>query len=224
MSNYLSKIFGSSPVKPLQAHMATADECASRLPDFFVAVFAGDWDSATRVRKEISELEHVADDLKKELRLQMPKNLLMPVARADLLSVLRVQDEIANLSKDIAGIVIGRRMQFPEALKADYMGMLKRCVDAANQAHKTVNELDELFEVGFSGKEVDLVQGFITALDKIENDTDKMEIEVRAVLFGLENALNPIEVMFLYKVIDLTGDLADTCQRVGSRLQLLLAR
>ena len=224
MSNYLSKIFGASPVKPLQAHMAKADECAKRLPDFFAAVFAEDWEAATRVRAEISQLEHDADDLKKELRLQMPKNLLMPVARADLLSVLRVQDEVANLTKDIAGVIIGRRMRFPEGLKQSYLGLLQRCVDAASQAHKTVNELDELFEVGFSGKEVEVVQGFITTLDKIENDTDKLEIDVRAVLFGLEKELNPVEVMFLYKVIDLTGGLADTCQRVGSRLQLLLAR
>ncbi len=224
MSSYFSKIFGASPVKPLQAHMDKADECAARLPAFFDAVFSGDWERAAVERAEITRNEHEADALKKDLRLHMPKNLLMPVARADLLSVLRVQDEIANLSKDVAGVVIGRKISFPEALKEPYMGLLRRCVDAANQATKTVNELDELYEVGFSGKEVDLVQSFITTLDQIENDTDKMEIEVRAVLFGLEKELNPVEVMFLYKVIDLTGDLADTCQRVGSRLQLLLAR
>lgn len=224
MSNYFSKIFGSSPVKPLQAHMGKADECANQLPEFFKAVFAEDWEAATRVREEITRLEHEADDLKKELRLQMPKNLLMPVARADLLSVLRVQDEVANLSKDIAGVIIGRRMRFPEALKESFIGLVERCVDASGQAHKTVNELDELFEVGFSGREVEIVQGFINRLDKIENDTDRIEISVRAVLFGLEKELNPVEVMFLYKVIDLCGDLADTCQRVGSRLQLLLAR
>lgn len=224
MSNYISKIFGSSPVKPLQEHMAKADECAGRLPEFFDAVFAGDWEAAKAVRQSISRLEHDADDIKKELRLQMPKNLLMPVARADLLSVLRVQDEVANLSKDIAGVIIGRQMTFPEPLKASYMALLRRCVDAAAQAHKTVNELDELFEVGFSGREVEIVQGFINTLDQIENDTDKMEIEVRANLFAIEKGLDPVEVMFLYKVIDLTGDLADTCQRVGSRLQLLLAR
>ena len=102
--------------------------------------------------------------------------------------------------------------------------MLRRSVDAADQASKTVNELDELYEVGFVGKEVSVMQSYINTLDKIENETDKLEIAVRAVLFRLEKALDPVEVMFLYKVIDLTGDLADTSQRVGSRLQLLLAR
>ena len=40
----------------------------------------------------------------------------------------------------------------------------------------------------------------------------------------LENELHPVNVMFLYKVIDSTGEIADRAQRVGSRLQLMLAR
>ena len=113
MSSYFSKIFGASPVKPLQAHMEKAAECAARLPAFFDAAFSGDWEAATVIRADISRNEHEADALKKDLRLHMPKNLLMPVARADLLSVLLVQDEVANLSKDIAGIVIGSQDKLP---------------------------------------------------------------------------------------------------------------
>ena len=34
----------------------------------------------------------------------------------------------------------------------------------------------------------------------------------------------PVDVMFLYKIIDRIGELADCAQKVGSRLQLLIAR
>ena len=43
-------------------------------------------------------------------------------------------------------------------------------------------------------------------------------------LAQLETELPPIDVMFLYKIIDWTGDLGDRAQQVGSRLELLLAR
>jgi len=36
--------------------------------------------------------------------------------------------------------------------------------------------------------------------------------------------MDPVEVMFLYKVIDWVGALADLAQRVGSRFELMLAR
>ena len=64
----------------------------------------------------------------------------------------------------------------------------------------------------------------IKELDAIESDTDKIEVKVRAALFKIEDDLPPVQVMFLYRTIDWIGELADLSQRVGSRLELLLAR
>jgi predicted phosphate transport protein (TIGR00153 family) len=64
----------------------------------------------------------------------------------------------------------------------------------------------------------------IKKLDAIESDTDKIQVKIRSAVFAKEKDMNPVEVMFLYKVIDWIGDLADLAQRVGSRLELMLAR
>ncbi len=40
----------------------------------------------------------------------------------------------------------------------------------------------------------------------------------------LEKTLNPIDVMFLYQIIEWVGDLADIAERVGARLEIMLAR
>jgi predicted phosphate transport protein (TIGR00153 family) len=64
----------------------------------------------------------------------------------------------------------------------------------------------------------------ITKLDEIESNTDSLQSEIRNELFVIEKDLHPIDVMFLYKVIEWTGEVADHSQRVGSRLQLMLAR
>lgn len=223
-SAYISRVFGQSPVRPLQEHFATAKQCADRLPDFVRSAQSGDWQMAGKVREEIVALEHKADDLKRELRLNLPRSLFMPVARSDVLEMLTVQDRIANKARDISGLMLGRQMSFPESLQDLYLRFVDRSLDAVTQAHKTVNELDELFESGFRGNEIDLVMGMIKKLDKIENDGDSLQVEMRARLFGIEKELPPIDVMFLYKIIDWTGDLGDWAQRVGSRLHLMIAR
>ena len=64
----------------------------------------------------------------------------------------------------------------------------------------------------------------IKELDSIESDTDKIQVKIRAAVFKQEKDMDPVEVMFLYKVIDWIGDLADLAQRVGSRLEIMLAR
>jgi len=221
---YMSGIFGRSPVSPLQEHMAKVYACASELVPLFNAVINEDWTAVQERQQLISNLEKEADVLKKKLRLNLPKGLFMPVSRHDLLDVLLTQDKVANMSKDIAGTILGRKMTLPEVIQEDYIRFVQRCVDACKQAKKAINELDELVETGFSGQEVKLVSDMISRLDEIESDTDNLQSEIRHKIFDIEKDLPPVDVMFLYRIIEKTGDVADLSQRVGSRLHLMLAR
>jgi predicted phosphate transport protein (TIGR00153 family) len=223
MANMLANIFGSSPVFPLEKHMGVAYLCARQLRGFFEAAVKGDWDTAARYRADIEKYEHEADDIKKEIRLHLPKSLFMPVPREDLLELLLVQDKIANRTKDVSGIVIGRKMQIPAEIAERFLEFVDRNVDAAKQARKSVRELDELFTAGFRGAEVALVSALIEELDRIETDTDEKQSELRAALFKIEKNLDPIDAIFMYRVIEQTGEIADMAERVGRRLELLLS-
>ncbi len=223
MANVLANIFGSSPVQPLEQHMDISYRCAQQLKPFMAAVIADDWEEAARIRAAIETLEQEADELKKQIRLQMPKSLFMPVPREDLLEMLLVQDRIANRARDVSGLVIGRRMTVPGPVAGQFLEFVERNVDAAKQARKSVRELDELFTAGFRGAEVTLVANLIEELDRIETETDEQQAALRAELFEIEKTLDPIDAMFLYKVIELTGDIADMAERVGRRLELLLS-
>jgi hypothetical protein len=223
MGNMLANIFGTSPVVPLEKHIDIAYRCARQLRAFFSAAVSGDWDGAAKVRKEIETLEHDADNLKKEIRLHLPKSLFMPVPREDLLELLLVQDKIANRTKDVSGIVMGRKMQIPAVIAEQFLDFVDRNIDAAKQARKSVRELDDLFTTGFRGAEVTLVAALIEELDRIETDTDDKQAALRAALFEIEQSLNPVDAIFMYQVIELTGEIADMAERVGRRLELLLS-
>ena len=220
----ISSLFGSSPVKPLQTHMASVQECIVELVPFFQAVIQEDWKEARTQQKKIAKLEGAADKLKRQLRLHLPKSLFMPISRRDLLEVLTMQDKIANKAKDIAGLIIGRKIILPEPLHEAFIEYVERCIDASAQAQNAINELDELMETGFGGKEMKLMESMIKKLDSIESETDKLQVKIRTAVFAKEKDMNPVEVMFLYKVIDWVGDLADLAQRVGSRFEIMLAR
>lgn len=223
MSNMLANIFGTSPVMPLEKHVGLAYKCTRQLIPFFEAVIEGDWETAAVMRIEIEKLEHEADDLKKEIRLHLPKSLFMPVPREDLLELLLVQDKMANRTKDVSGIVMGRKMEIPPQIADEFLTLVERSVDASKQARKSVRELDELFTSGFRGAEVTLVSALIEELDQIETDTDDREAALRSSLFAIEKNLEPVNVMFLYTVIGLIGEIADMAERVGRRLELLLS-
>jgi len=222
--NPFVSLFGRSPIGPMQQHMAKSHECAANLVPLFQAVMAEDWEKVEQIQQQMAQLENEADKLKKSVRQHLPKSLFLPVPRSDLLDLLSVQDKIANRAKDIAGLMLGRQMTIPQPLQQLMRAFVQRTVDASAQALKAMNELDELLETGFGGREAVLVESMVMELEQIERDTDKMQIEVRRTLFKLEKDLPAVDVMFLYKIIEWIGDVADRAERVGNRLEQLLAR
>jgi len=222
--NPFASLFGRSPIGPMQKHFAKAHECAANLVPFFDAVMAEDWTKVQQVQQVMAQLEGDADKLKKSVRAHLPKSLFLPVPRSDLLELLSVQDKVANRAKDIAGLMLGREMAIPLSLQPLMRAFVQRTVDASAQALKAMNELDELLESGFGGREAALVESMVLELEAIEADTDAMQIDVRRALFKLEKELAPVDVMFLYQIIEWIGDVADRAERVGNRLEQLLAR
>jgi len=223
-SNYFSRIFGNSPVSPLQKHIEKVVLCVEELIPYFDAVIKNDWGKAEKIQNNLAELENDADEIKNLLRMQLPSSLFMPMDRRDVLDVLQLQDKIANKAKDIAGLVLGRKMSLPESICNTYIEFLNRCVDATRQTQNAINELDELVAAGFRGNEVTRVKEMIEELHVIEDETDKIQIKLRAELYKIEKDLPPVDVMFIYKIIEWTGDLADNAQSTGNRLQLMLAK
>ncbi|MBQ0808033.1 MAG: TIGR00153 family protein, partial [Porticoccus sp.] len=176
-SKTIFNLFGKSPISPLQAHMTLVVACAEKLQDFLGAAIANDWELGSEIFDTISKKEDKADEMKRQLRLQLPKSLFMPLDRGDLLDLLTLQDRIANRTKDIAGLMLGRKMSIPEPLQLQMIDFVSSSIEAGRQALKANNELDELLEVGFSGKEVDFVEKMIGELDQLEDKTDLLEQE-----------------------------------------------
>lgn len=223
-TNPFLQMFARSPFQPMQEHIAKAQECAVELIPFFEAVIKNDWEAAAEVQSRIAVLEGEADAMKKGIRQGLPKSIFLPVPRTDLLEVVRMQDKIANRAKDIAGLMLGRQMEIPASLQTDMNDFLRVALQTSEQALTALKELDDVVNSGFGGHETDVIEKMLDELDVLEHRTDEYERDIRAKLFGIEKDLPPVDVMFLYQVIRLVGDLADRAQQVGSRLQLLVAR
>lgn len=224
MSNPISALFGRSPIRPIQEHMAKAQNCVVLLGDFLEASFVKDWQKAELVQQAIRASENEADDLKSNVRSHLPKSLLLPVPRTDLLELLSIQDRLANRARDVAGLMLGRKMEIPDSLINPVRKHYRTSLKTSSQALKVINELDELLETGFRGIEVELVEKLVAKVDVLEHKSDLSQIKLRAKLFQLEASLPPVDVMFLYKVIALIGEIADISEKIGSRLLILMAR
>ncbi|MET0116037.1 MAG: TIGR00153 family protein [Sedimenticola sp.] len=223
-TNPIASLLGSSPFKPLQAHMRIVNECVLEVPALFDALVKGDNGALSAQKDKIFAKEGEADTLKNDLRAHLPKSLFMPVDRRDLLELLELQDAIANTAQDIAGLMLERDMSIPSGMEDDVVAFVQRCVDTCNQAANVMEELDELIETGFRGPEASRVEEMVDALNKVEDETDQMGIALSRTLFAMEDDLKPVTVMFWYQMLQWIGDLADFAEKVGDRMRLLIAR
>jgi len=222
-TNPLAKLLKRSPFKALQQHMRVVLECVRCIPGLFDALIAGD-DAAVKSAKEaIFKWENEADDVKNDLRAHLPKSLFMPVDRRDILAILQEQDSIADTAQDIAGLMMERPMDVPEPLREPVRTLVARCVETCEHAARIIEELDELLETGFRGREVERVEVMLDELGKIEGETDRLGLELTRTLFQQEEQMSPVSVMLWYRMIEWIGDLADHAEKVGNRLRLLIA-
>jgi uncharacterized protein len=223
-TNPIAALFGRSPIRPMQEHMGRVVECVARLGPLFAALEAGDEGRIAALKAEIFTLEGEADGLKNEIRSHLPRSLMLPVDRRDLLDLLSSQDGIADAAQDVAGLVAVRRMTIPEPLAEKFKVFVAANVAAVLQCRDVINELDELLAAGFRGRSVDKVLEMVDELARIESETDGLAMELSAGLFELEGTLEPVSVFFLYELLHLLGSLADQAENVGDRIRLLTAR
>jgi len=222
--NTFSRLFGQSPFLPLQTHMRVVLECAREIQPLIEALARGDQVTVLKAKDRIFEREAEADQIKNELRLQLPRSLFMPVDRRDLLEVLHMQDAIANTAQDIAGLLIERKMSIPEFMHDPLITLTARCIDTCEHSASIIEELDELLAMGFRGREVEKVDAMMAELNSIEDETDELGITLARSLFKHESEMDPVSVMMWYRLIEWIGDLADYAEKVGDRLRLLIAK
>jgi len=220
----LSGLLRGSPFKPIQQHMKVAFSCVCLIPPLFDAVYREDEALVADFAKQINELETEADKLKSTFRLNMPKSLFLPVDRKDLLNLIGDQDKIADVAEDIGKIFIFRKMIVPEELKELLDELLEGTMEISAAARDMIEHLDELLEVGFMGREIVKLSRKIAGVRRSEHNIDEILHRIRKALFAIEKDLDPVSVMFWYKIIDHLGLISDQSENLADRLLLFLSK
>jgi len=223
-STGFSDLIRKSPFGPIHEHMKKSRLCVDELLNFLDAASMADWDKATQSRKIISDLENEADALKAETRGLLPKSIFLAVPREDILDLIKLADDIPNTVKDISGLMLGRQMEIPKEISSSFLKFASEATSIANAAFDAINQLGELFQFSFGGNAANKMQHLLEQLDGLEGQNDQSEVILRAELFAIEKNFPPINVIFLYDIINKIGELSDRAEQVGHRISIIATR
>jgi uncharacterized protein len=219
---FMFQLVGQSPLRLLQAHMTLVMTAVNQLPTFFDNALKNEWDKAKEHVDIIVKQEQHADEKKRAIRLSLHKHWFTTLPRRDMLDLVMIQDQIANQAKDIVGICYGRRLMIPGVLHTTITTYVQHTVDVCEKTHELVSNLCSLIEGGLTKKASKELENMIKNISTMEHETDEEQIAIRTGIQAEEANMNPVDVIFLYDLIQRIGSLADLAQSTGNRMLLLL--
>ena len=218
----ISKLFGKSPFEPLHQHMLKVKACVGLVRPLMDAFLKGEQEKVKDVAKKIFKAEHDADIVKKEIRSRLPKSILLPVARGDILRFLKEQDNIADSAEDLAALLILRKTTVPEELKEKLKNFVDKVLETYEVAMTVSSEIKLLAETSFGGEEAHKVMELIEQLKVKEWEADKAQMTAAKKMFSIEKKLDPVSVMMWMHIFKELGTLANHAENAGDHMRLML--
>ena len=217
----ISDVISNSPLALLERHAGVCVDCVERLPLYFAEAQANRWGRANDVREEICRFEGLADELKQDVRSNLPRGLWMSVSRADLLELVRVQDKMANGVKEVSGISLGRQLAFPAAMTSEVADFIDVVVQVSRVVVKIIGATRELSRSAFGTRQTNVILDFVSQVEADERRSDEMQATLRARLREYEAELFAVDAIFLYQLRAAIGDIADNAEKVAHRAQII---
>lgn len=215
-------VFGRSPFVPLQMHMEKVVECVVQLPIIIEEYRQGDSKKVGSLSENISKLEYQADQIKHDIRNNLPRGMFMPVDRTKLLKILSLQDGIANRVEDAAVLLTFKQAKTFDGFDAVFDVFTGKCLDTFDLARSIIDLLDELLETGFGGHEADRVNELIDKVALKEHEADISQKELVRLLFAHEENISCGDFFLWTRVIQQISGIADRSDKLAATIRNIL--
>jgi uncharacterized protein len=102
MASPLGRLFGKSPIAPIQRHMQLAQESVQMLCALLTALGDGEQQRAGEIEALMARVVAEARDRRHDVRTHLPRGLLLAMPRAGLLELVDIQQDILNRGMSLA--------------------------------------------------------------------------------------------------------------------------
>lgn len=218
----LLNLFGRSPFAALQSHMDTVSACVHKLQDLYEALEKKDYALLEQIANEISTLEHRADTIKNDIRHHLPKSLILPIGRENLLEILTIQDRIADKAEDMAVTCTLRQLEILPIFSDLFKLFLHKNIETFDKAKAVIRELQELVESSFGGMEAESVRDMIAQVAQQEHEVDLIQRRLLKEFFLAGEKMNHVSFYQWIRIFEATGALSNLSENLAYRVRMTL--
>lgn len=172
--------------------------------------------------EEVSTKEHEADLVKREIRLELAKDMRSRLPRDRLLELLWHQDEIADLSQDAALLMALRRPELGLELEDAFRALGEMLAKAVHAYLQAVTTFEAAYSSGNLEAKTQEIMNHIDLVNRLEHESDLLEREIIATIYKRED-LPAFDRYHLVQMVVLLGNTVDQVENAAGDLLLLMA-
>jgi hypothetical protein len=164
------------------------------------------------ILEEVHLAESKADDLRRNIELQLYERALIPESRGDVLGLLETMDVIPGMFQSLCYQFLLEKIVFPEQFRERYLHLVDVNLKSYDYIRQAVLGL-------FYDKDV---KDLTDLVDTTESDSDHLERNLIRDIFN--SKLDKADKILLKEIVINTGDISDQAETVKDRLILAIVK
>lgn len=221
---WLADLIGKSPFGMIVQHSKKVHECVLLIREGAKALVEENYDRIMEIHHEMARLEYEADQIKDQIRNILYHKMFISVSRDAMNHFLSSQDNVADMAEDFVVLLTLRKTRLDPELEEEFLNFVDAVIEVCESLFASAEEIADLAESGFTGKEAQKVQEQIKTLGEKEWGTDKLQRRLARHFYSLESRLDPITIFMYDKYIRKLGQVANTAETAGKYLRTMLEK
>ena len=210
-------LFMTSPFEGLEEHAEKVKECAWAFQQAIECHASLRCRQFEELRRNVIQLEHQADAVKRRIRGHLPIGTLMPVSKFQLFRYLREQDQVLDAVKDALDWISYRTEPgIPPELHKDFFLLVDAVIDPIEEMIRMVRGAREYFQT-YSEKQRVAVKAIISKVRDQEHAADQREAAIKHQIFNM--AADPVTVLHIVRLAEIIGSIADHAENAGDMMR-----
>jgi predicted phosphate transport protein (TIGR00153 family) len=215
-------LFMTSPFEGLEEHAEKVKECAWAFQQAMECHASSRCRQFEELRRNVVQLEHEADAVKRRIRGHLPMGTWMPVSKFQLFRYLREQDQVVDAVKDALDWISYRSDPgIPAELHKDFFLLVDAVIDPIEEMIRMVKGAREYFST-YSERQRVAVKEIIRTVRDQEHAADKIEADIKHQIFNMD--ADPVTVFHIVRLAETIGSIADHAENAGDMMRAMLAR
>jgi predicted phosphate transport protein (TIGR00153 family) len=164
--------------------------------------------------EEISEEEHLADNIRKTIEHKMFSQSLLPETREDILEIIEKMDNIPDTCEKVVYMVADQQITPIKKINAEIIELVKVGMECFKYTFEAARD--------FLGR-MQNIKALMEKVDNYEHIADKLERKMIRIIFS-QNSLTPGEKHIHKELVKEIGNISNESKRTAQRIIIASAK